>query len=164
MRKASLDDLSSIMKVMRDTVEEMRSYNNTQWDENYPQESDFAADIEKEELYVADRSGVLAGFICINRVEPNEYKTVPWSRECPSLVIHRMAVDLQYRGQGVGSELVNYAEQLAKNLHIDYLKTDTYSLNTNAQKLFESCGYRWIGTMTFLGKEKPFKCCEKSLR
>jgi ribosomal protein S18 acetylase RimI-like enzyme len=163
VRKASLDDLSDIMRVMQDTVREMHSYNNTQWDEEYPQESDFVEDIEKGELYVAERGGSLAGFICINRIEPDEYKTVPWSRECPSLVIHRMAVDSKCRGQGVGSELVNLAEQLATELQIDYLKTDTYSLNIKAQKLFERCGYRWVGTMSFRGKEKPFKCCEKSL-
>ncbi|MDR3593118.1 MAG: GNAT family N-acetyltransferase [Negativicutes bacterium] len=163
MRKAVAGDLPGIMKVMLDTIKEMRDYNNTQWDETYPCESDFAADIEAGELYVAERGGKLAGFICINRIEPHEYAVVPWSRESAALVIHRMAVDSTYRGQGVGAELVGYAGALADHFRIDYLKTDTYSLNTNAQKLFEGCGYRQAGTMNFRGKEKPFICYEKSL-
>ncbi len=77
MRKAIPDDLPAIMKVMQDTIKEMRSYNNTQWDENYPRESDFVADIAEGELYVAERGGCLAGFICINRVEPPDYRAVP---------------------------------------------------------------------------------------
>ncbi len=59
--------------------------------------------------------------------------------------------------------MVGYAEHLAAGLGVDYLKTDTYSLNIKAQKLFERNGYRLAGMMNFLGREKPFRCYEKSL-
>lgn len=163
-RLALAGDLPSIMNIVRQTITEMREYNNTQWDESYPLESDFAADIEKGELYAVERDDRLAGFICVNRVEPVEYHILPWSRDCAALVIHRMAVDTNCRGNGVGAELLSHAETLAKQLQIEYLKTDTNSLNCNAQKLFERCGYRKIGSMSFLGKDSPFYCYEKSLR
>ncbi len=38
IRKANMNDLESIMKIIKSTVEEMKIYNNTQWDENYPLE------------------------------------------------------------------------------------------------------------------------------
>ncbi len=38
IRKANMNDLESIMKIIKSTVEEMKTYNNTQWDENYPLE------------------------------------------------------------------------------------------------------------------------------
>ena len=33
IRKASLNDVDSIMDIIKSTVEEMKTYNNTQWDE-----------------------------------------------------------------------------------------------------------------------------------
>lgn len=163
IRKATLEDLPCIMKIVRNIIVEMHSYNNMQWDQSYPQESHFVSDINKGELYVAERNGILAGFICINHDQPGEYEGVPWSHKCPALVIHRMAVASDMRGYGIGSALVNYAEHLASLALIGYLKTDTYSLNANAQKLFEKCGYCFTGDMSFLGKDKPFYCYEKIL-
>ena len=163
IRQAKIDDLPCIMDIVQKTIKEMRNYNNTQWDETYPQASNFATDIEKGELFAVDRDSRLAGFICINRVEPLEYNELPWSQDCLALVIHRMAVNTNCRGNGVGTELLAHAECLASQAQINYLKTDTNSLNTNAQKLFERCGYRRVGTMNFLGKEPLFYCYEKSI-
>ena len=163
MRKATLKDLPDIMTMVKKTIEEMHSYDNWQWDDTYPQESDFMNDIDKGDLFVAERNGVVAGFVCINRIEPAEYVGVPWSRGELAFVIHRMVVGGNFRRQKIGSELVNYAEELARQQQIAYLKTDTYSLNANAQKIFEKCGYRFIGTMIFRGLDKPFYCYEKVL-
>jgi ribosomal protein S18 acetylase RimI-like enzyme len=163
VRQAILDDIPDIMRIVQQTITEMRVYNNTQWDESYPRESDFAADIEKRDLYAVDRDGRLAGFICVNRVEPVEYDGLTWSRNCSTLVIHRMAVDTDCRRNGVGIDLLKHAEWLADRDRIEYLKTDTNSLNSNAQKLFEKYGYRKVGAMSAFGKETPFYCYEKSL-
>lgn len=59
--------------------------------------------------------------------------------------------------------MVGYAAELAIHNGISCVKTDTYSINRNAQKLFEKCGYRRVGMMNFRGKEKPFYCYEKSI-
>ena len=163
MRNAVLADLPDIMCMVQQTIVEMHSYNNLQWDENYPRESDFAGDIEKGDLFVAERDGHVAGFVCINRVEPMGYGGLPWSSDAPAFVIHRMVVGTAYRRQGVGAELINYAGELAHCNNVTNLKTDTYSMNVNAQRSFEKCGYRMIGTMSFRGLEKPFYCYEKFL-
>lgn len=41
IRKAVLMDLDIITKILKDTLVEMHSYNNYQWDENYPNKQDF---------------------------------------------------------------------------------------------------------------------------
>ncbi|MBP2627369.1 MAG: acetyltransferase, family [Firmicutes bacterium] len=161
IRTATMDDVSNIMKIVQAVIVEMHSYNNFQWDENYPQIRDFAGDIEKGDLFVSIREEMIAGFICINRVQPTEYNGLKWSLSEEALVIHRMAVSPDCRNIGVGFELVNFADELAKKNNVRYLKTDTYSLNTNAQGLFQKLGYIFVGEMSFLGKEKPFYCYEK---
>ena len=163
IRKANINDIDSIMKIIKETVEEMRSYNNTQWDENYPQAKNFQDDIEKEDLYVEEIDGQVAGFICVNYIEPDEYKGLNWSLDEKAMVVHRMAVNSVHRNKGVAKGLMKFADELARKNNVVYLKTDTYSINTKMNSLFKKCGYKLIGEMSFLGKEKPFYCYDKVL-
>ncbi len=163
IRTAVMTDLDSIMAILRKIISEMHGYNNFQWDENYPQAQHFATDIEEGNLFTSVRDDKIAGFICINRDEPLEYKSVKWSLAKAALVIHRMGVSPDYRQAGIGAELVEFARALSESTGIKYLKTDTYSLNTKAQGLFQKCGYVFVGEMNFLGKEQPFYCYERML-
>jgi len=161
IRKATLEDINSIMQIVQETIVEMRSYNNTQWDENYPLKSNFIDDINKGELYVIDEDGALGGFACINKDEPEEYEDLTWKLDTTALVIHRMAVNSKFRRKGIGTKLINFADKLALEQNIQLLKTDTYSLNTKMQGLFEKCGYTFVGKINFLRKERPFYCYDK---
>lgn len=163
IRKAVLNDLDNIMEIIKETVKEMKCYNNTQWDESYPQAGDFAKDIENGDLYVEDTEGQVLGFICVNYIEPAEYDGLNWSMKEKSIVIHRMAIDSRYRNQGIGTKLMKLAEEVAADNGVKYLKTDTYSINAKMNSLFRKCGFNLIGEMSFLGKEKPFYCYDKIL-
>ena len=163
MRKAVMEDIKDIMEIINETIVEMRAYNNTQWDERYPQEKDFMNDIQRGDLYVAEREGKLVGFVCINKVEPAEYDELNWSLNEVCMVVHRMAVNSNYRRRGIGTELMKFADELALANNIKYLKTDTYSINTKMNTLFKKCGYDLVGKTIFLGKEKLFYCYEKIL-
>lgn len=164
MRKAALEDLKNIMAIIKETIAEMHSYNNYQWDENYPKEEDFIDDIEKKNLFVSERSGKLVGFICVNKEQPIEYNGLNWLLNDEAMVIHRMAVNPACRREGIGTELMKFADELALKNSIRYLKTDTYSLNIKMDALFKKSGYNFVGEMSFLGKEKPFYCYEKILK
>lgn len=163
MRRAELADLKQIMATIRATIMEMQTYNNTQWDETYPQENDFINDIREENLYVSELDGQVVAFLCINKVEPVEYEELNWSSRNEAMVIHRMAVDPNHRRKGIAKELMNFADDLAQQHNISYLKTDTNSLNEKMKALFVRCGYTYIGEMNFLGKETPFYAYEKEL-
>lgn len=164
IRKASLNDVDSIMDIIKSTVEEMKTYNNTQWDESYPQAKDFIKDIESEELYVEAEGKEIKGFICINYIEQKEYDDLNWVSNSKAMVIHRMAVNPKFRQQGIATKLIKLAEQLALDNNVVYLKTDTYSINTKMNSLFKKCGFNLVGEMSFLGKEKPFFCYDKLLK
>lgn len=164
MRKAVIEDTKEIMQIIKETIAEMRTYSNTQWDENYPQEKDFTNDIKRGYLYVAERESKLVGFICINKVEPAEYNGLNWSLKEDCMVVHRMAVNPNYRRSGIGTELMKFVDELALANNIRYLKTDTYSINTKMNALFKKCGYHLVGEMSFLEKEKPFYCYEKNIK
>lgn len=163
IRKANPSDINEIMKIIGETIAEMHSYGNTQWDASYPQKKDFLKDIQRGELYVSERDGNLVGFSCINKVEPAEYTDLPWSIQETAMIVHRMAVAPACRRSGIGTELMKFADEYALKNKVHYLKTDTYSINTKMSALFVKCGYKWVGEMSFRGKEKPFYCYEKLL-
>ncbi|MDQ7097040.1 GNAT family N-acetyltransferase [Desulfosporosinus sp. PR] len=160
-RKAVLDDIPQIMEIIKQTIPEMHSYQNYQWDENYPLAKDFQMDVEVGNLYVIEDRGELVAFICVNKVEPEEYSELDWSSMQESMVIHRMSVHPAYRRKGLGVELMNLAETIARKSHILYLKTDTNSRNEKMKTLFTKCGYGFIGEIRFPSKEAPFYCYDK---
>lgn len=163
IRKANLKDLDQIMNIISETVEEMKTYNNTQWDENYPQVKDFENDINNGDLYVDLLDDQVVGFICVNYVEPDEYKCINWVSNAKCMIVHRMAVNSNYRNKKIGTRLMEFAEELAKTNNVSYLKTDTYSLNVKMNSLFQKFGYQLAGEMSFLGKEFHFNCYDKIL-
>lgn len=164
IRLAKLGDLESIMKIVKAVCQEMQIAGNDQWDDHYPQASDFIRDIEKHELYVAEIDKRITGFICINYLEPEEYQNANWAVNEKPMVLHRMAVNLGCRNQGIGTMLMEFAEELAQNKGVYYLRSDTYSLNPKMNALFQKLNYRFAGEINFRGKSNLFNCYEKVLR
>lgn len=163
MIKAKKSDLKEIMDIIATVVEEMKSYDNDQWDEKYPQSKDFEKDIEAGDLYIYTEDGNIIGFICVNYIEAEEYKNLNWSSDEKCMVIHRMAVNSKFRKRGIGSKLIKFAEELALKNGVKYLKTDTYSANIKMNLLFKKLDYKFVGEMSYQGKERPFYCYEKML-
>lgn len=163
IRKAKETDITKIMEIITATVKEMKLYNNTQWDETYPQAINFSKDIGGGDLYVDELNSEIRGFVCVNYIEPIEYNSITWQSTEKAMIIHRMAVNVDFRNQGVGISLLKFSEELALKNGISYLKTDTYSINNKMNSLFKKFGFQLAGEMEFLEKEKPFYCYDKKI-
>lgn len=163
MRLATQTDISGIMAIVRQTIAQMHSEGNTQWDENYPAADDFLGDVAAGTLYVATENEAILGFACINGEEPAEYADVPWRQGVPALVVHRMAVAKEARGKGVAKKMMLYAEALARQKGIGYIKVDTYSKNPAMNGLLLSLEYVLVGHMHFKGKPELFGCYDKKI-
>ncbi|MGL4254176.1 MAG: GNAT family N-acetyltransferase [Fusobacteriaceae bacterium] len=164
IKKAVKTDIVKIMEIIATTIEEMRSYNNTQWDETYPKSENFLKDIQAGDLYVDELEGEIRGFVCVNYIEPSEYEDIRWQSSEKAMIVHRMAVNSNFRNQGIGKSLLQFSEKLALENGVNYLKTDTYSINDKMNSLFKKFGFQLAGEMEFLGKEKPFYCYDKIVK
>jgi ribosomal protein S18 acetylase RimI-like enzyme len=163
IRTATLLDLKQIMKIVETSKLDMHSYGNFQWNEDYPKENDFIKDIDEGTLFVYDIEGIIAGIICINNAEPEEYKTANWSKKKQAITLHRLAVSKKFQGQGIAYKLMNHANTICAQNEIDYLKTDTNSLNVKTQALLRKCGYSFTGEITFIDHPGIFYCYEKTI-
>ncbi len=162
IRPAQASDLNTILAIVAETVAQMRLEGSDQWDERYPDRDRFQQDLDNAALYVADRQGEVLGFVVVDQEEPEEYAALPWSQgDC--LVLHRSAIALSRRRQGLASKLEAFVCELARSRGIPLLKTDTYSANVGMQAFFEKCHYRKVGEMRFHDRARPFYCYEKAL-
>lgn len=163
IRTATTPDLDRIMKVVLPSIAIMNQEGNTQWDHEYPLASDFLSDINAGDLFVFEQDQEIQGVICLNSIEPPEYNTANWQTSKTATVIHRMAIAPQSRQQGVGSALMAFAESIAEKNGTNYLKTDTYSVNSKMNNLFKKFGYQSVGEISFRNRPHRFICYEKSL-
>ena len=163
IRKANADDIPRIMEITRETVKYMNLEDNCQWDSTYPLESDFLNDISTDTLYVYEIKDEVVAFVCVSFEEAPEYSALPWNCKEGYMVVHRMAVSYKYRGNGIGSNLLDHAEKVARNNNASSLRTDTFCLNSAMNRLLLRHGYAKVGEVHFDEIPKPFYCYEKVL-
>lgn len=165
MRLAKQDDLPSLMTMVRRVVPLMRVQGNLQWDETYPNEKVFLEDVERGRLWVAEADeDAIAGVIALTTDPEPDYAQADWDIAQPALVIHRLAVDPEFRGAGVARALMFKAEEVALAQNIFFIRADTNTENQNTQRLFPSLGYRFAGEISLqIRPGQRFFCYEKQL-
>ncbi|MRH43659.1 GNAT family N-acetyltransferase [Aquibacillus halophilus] len=144
IRLAKDADLTKIMDIVKNSVKVMNQKGNFQWDETYPLATNYQEDIDRKELYIYEESGQIKGVITISENEHSEYPSISWSSPVKALTIKRLAVNPEARGGDISGALFLFAEKVAKEKEIPYLKTDTFSKNSSAQRLFDKNGYLFV--------------------
>lgn len=152
------------MALVRRVVPLMRATGNLQWDETYPNDAVFQRDIDLNQLWVASVDGNIAGVAAITTDQEPDYIQAGWNIEEPAIVVHRLAVDPAFRGQGAAGALMQKAEEVAVERGITILRVDTNTQNEATQRLFPKLGYVLAGEISL--KFRPglrFLCYEKRL-
>ncbi len=148
VRPATLADLPALVHLLNRVVPLMHRAGNFQWDDQYPNETVFRQDIDKNQLWVAEVSNQLAGVAALTEDQEPEYAQVGFDLSQRAVVTHRLAVDPAFQGQGVAVALLAQAEQIALERGIRFLRIDTNSENQVTQKLFPKAGYTYAGEIT----------------
>ena len=159
IRLAGLDDIDTIMGIVKDVVPIMRGQGNFQWDDIYPNPKIFTEDVSLEQLWVADVGGTVAGFSAITIDQSEEYANVGWDITEIAVVTHRLAVSPAWRGQGIAEALLKQAEVVAQNRGINVLRIDTNSHNKATRKLFPKLGYQYAGEIELNFRPNLKFCC-----
>ena len=164
IRRATLFDIPAIMTLMHQVVPLMRAEGNLQWDDDYPNVAVFTSDIALKQLWVADFDGIIGGVAAVTTEQSPEYADVGWDITEKAIVVHRLAVDPEFRGFGIATALMEEAEALAEEDGIRVLRVDTNTANPAAQKLFPKLGYTLAGEIDLAHRPGlRFFCYEKRL-
>jgi len=164
IRPATLRDIPQIMQLITEVVPVMNAAGNFQWDATYPNPAVFENDVTRNQLWVADEDGDVAGIAAITTDQEPEYALVGWDLNETAIVIHRLAVSIHHQGKGIASLLMRQAELEANRLEIKVMRIDTNSANKATRQLFPKLGYEFAGEIGLgFRPNLRFYCYEKRL-
>jgi GNAT superfamily N-acetyltransferase len=160
--KAALIHVQPVMNLLSSCNGNLRNRGIYQWDNQYPNIEEVIKDQADGSLYIATRSGLSVGAVCLNAQQESAYQQVAWQFTEPSLVIHRLCVTPTLQGQGIGASILNFAESHARTVGYASIRLDVYSGNLDAVNFYKKRGYRLAGEVFFSRRELPFFCMEKN--
>jgi len=150
-------DATGVMEIIRRCLAQMRTQGIEQWDEIYPDQGVIADDIRARSLHVVRAGDRCVAAICLNEVQPDEYRDLPW--RCTAgrvLVIHRLCVHPDWQAHGLARELMDFAERHAREKGYACIRLDAYCGNPRAMALYQRRGYLLVGQTTFPRRPLPF--------
>lgn len=124
-----------------------------QWQNGYPSRDVIAEDISLGRSYaVTDGDGgLVATFVLMereptyDRIEGGSWLTGDTARDY--LAMHRVAVAVSHRGQGIPDEIVRFATARAKEQGRRSIRIDTHEGNAVMRRMLEKRGFLHCGTI-----------------
>ncbi len=150
IRKAVMTDFPAIIKVYKGVTKHMITNNIFQWDDLYPDESILKMDIEEKTMYLCEIKTAIAAIFVLNQECDPEYKTGDWQYKNPPFsVIHRLCVNPNFQGMGVGKQAMLSAESILRKEGMSSVRLDVFSQNPAALRLYYNLGYLKVGQVNF---------------
>ena len=165
IRHANKTDLIDIMLIIEKAKIYKKENKINQWNENYPNEDVFLTDLKENRLYVADIDGKVVGMAVLVLDGDADYKNIDgkWLVNGKYGVIHRIAVNPDYKSQNVAKNLLDFFENKLKELNYDSIRVDTHKDNKSMLRFIEKNGFQKCGIVYIrktderIAFEKPLK-------
>jgi ribosomal protein S18 acetylase RimI-like enzyme len=107
-------------------------------------ETYFAEALRESTILVAETDAVLTGYVQFGDVGIRGVEAGPGDRE-----LHRIYVETEMQGRGVGRSLMNAALQHPRLADASRIFLQVWERNEQAIGLYESLGFRTVGKTTF---------------
>lgn len=153
LRKAEMTDRDVIWDILQQAIERRRKDGSTQWQNGYPNIDTVESDITKGFGYVLTLDGEIAVYAALILNDEPAYSTIEgaWLSNGEFVVVHRVAVDEKFAGQGMTKKLFDHIEDFTKSHGIQSIKVDTNFDNIAMLKILESKGYTYCGEVYLAG-------------
>ncbi len=153
IRKTTSADIDALMEIFKEARGTIAKLGIDQWQNGYPSRDVIEADIAKEESYCVELDGIICGtFALIEDGEPTydeifggEWISGDGDREY--YAIHRVAIAVSCRGQGISGEIIDFAASQALAAGRNSLRIDTHRGNVVMRKMLEKQGFIHCGTI-----------------
>ena len=158
VRKAMEADIDCIEKLYEDICDYLEMHKNyPRWEKGiYTARCDAEKGLETNSLYVAQMGEKTVGTVILNHEPEEGYRNGKWLTEDDYRhihVVHTLAVHPDFLKYGIATELLVFAEQVAREEQCISIRLDVVKGNIPADQLYQKCGYQLIGTVS-LGYEE----------
>ena len=162
IRKAEISDLENIMLMYRSCVAGMIANGIDQWDESYPNTEVIMEDLIAQTYFVAIENDIIIAGINIDQNQDDTYLALDWKdKKNQFLVVHRLAVKVEFWNDGIGKSLMLFAENLVTEKGLNSIRLDTYSGNPKAMEFYRRLGYIELGAINLKPNKNEYYCFEK---
>lgn len=159
------DNLPSVLKISKKIKIDLKKQNNDQWKWIYPNRSNYKADIKNGTMHGITDGNELIAVVTLDDIQSQQYQTLNWSdKEGKPCCIHRLAVDPDHQGKGLGKLLLQYIENLAIQKGYTSVRIDVYKINETAKALYTRNGYKEIGEVRYPLRKHSYITMEKQLQ
>ena len=150
-RIAEKKDLSDILRLIANARKYIASQGIDQWQDGYPEPEVLEGDMESRIGMVFLESGKICDYMALMDIPEPVYDELEgqWLQEGPYATVHRMAIDDGYRGKGVSTAMLEYAEESARKSGLCSLRLDTHRGNKAMRGLLEKSGYSYCGEVKY---------------
>jgi RimJ/RimL family protein N-acetyltransferase len=156
-RKAVETDINNIMNIIKQAQVYFKEQGINQWQDNYPNIETIRNDIMDKNGYVLLKDNNIVVTVAVSFDKEKTYDSIydgEWISNNEYAVIHRMAVDNNYKGLGLSSQIIKNTEQLCLNKGVHSIKVDTHEENLSMQKLLKKNKFQYCGIIYLEDKSK----------
>lgn len=149
-RKTLPNDIKEVMQIINKSQNYFREQGIDQWQNNYPNADVIQNDINGDNSYVLVYNNKIVGTTALSFDGESTYDKIyegEWLTTKKFAVIHRIAVDNDLRGLGLGKKIIAEVENICINKNIKSIKVDTHEDNKSMQKLLDKCGFKYCGVI-----------------
>ncbi|UZO79614.1 GNAT family N-acetyltransferase [Aquimarina sp. ERC-38] len=139
IKNSELTDIPIIYDLYRMATAYMKSKNQVHWPE-FPKDL-ITTEIEENrqwKLLIEDK------IACIWATTLND-ELIWGTKNEPSLYIHRIATNPEFRGQNLVSKIIDWANDFGKNRNLKNIRMDTVGLNKGLIGHYEKLGFTFLG-------------------
>lgn len=147
-RKAIKTDVDNIMNIIRQAQAYFKEQGINQWQNNYPNVETICNDMNNKNSYVLLNDDNIIATVAVSFDGEKTYESIyegQWITNGKFAVIHRIAVDNNYKGLGISSEIIKHIEKLCLSRDVQSIKADTHEENLSMQKLLKKNDFKYCG-------------------
>lgn len=146
--KATKENMNEILLIIQGAQAYLKSQGIDQWQNNYPNIEVIKKDIDNNHSYVLVKDNIILGTTAVMFENDKTYNSIyhgKWLTNGRYGVIHRLAVNPDYHGLGLSTEIIKQIELMCKDRGINSIKVDTHKENKVMQKVLVKNGFVYCG-------------------
>lgn len=154
LRLTTLEDVNAVMSIINQAKEYLKSQGINQWQDGYPNEESIITDINNHEAYVLEKDNEIIATAMISETKEPTYDYIEgkWLQNNKYLVVHRIAIKDDQKGQGLAKIILGEAIKLYPDNYS--IRMDTHDDNLSMQRFLTKYGFTYCGTIYLANKDK----------
>ena len=159
LRRAQLQDLTVIIKIIDDAKELLKKNGSPQWQNGYPDQETFTQDIVMQTNWILINDNKVVATATLQLTPEPTYRNITqgqWQQpDEPYATIHRVAISSNYRGQGLSKLLFSNLLTVGQMQGIKNFRVDTHRSNKAMQHIAENFNFKKRGIIKVNDQNDP---------